>query len=164
MKVKELTLVSFLASIQYIVFVSFSYILYVEFITFTTVLFAMHFPKRDCVLASFLFTICYGLFQGFHMFNIMYIIIYPMYSYIIAKSQDYLNRHKKMLYGLCGFLSFLCGQIVQLPILITTKVHFSFLLLGFKTSMIQFFLSYFTCKICYSPLEKVLKHQRSRYL
>ena len=52
MKARELCFIAVIASIEAVVFTSFSFILYLECITFTIVVFAMTFQTRQAVLGA----------------------------------------------------------------------------------------------------------------
>jgi len=74
-----------------------------------------------------------------------------------------LNRHFLALVFTCGFLSFLTGQLVQLPfMLISEKITVIYVLMGLKTSLIQGFMSMALCAICYKPIAAVLNHMERR--
>ena len=143
MKARELCFIAVIASIEAVVFTSFSFILYLECITFTIVVFAMTFQTRQAVLGAVVFTILYSLFIGC--------------------SRKFLNRHFLALVFTCGFLSFLTGQLVQLPfMLISEKITVIYVLMGLKTSLIQGFMSMALCAICYKPIAAVLNHMERR--
>ena len=60
-------------------------------------------------------------------------------------------------------LSFLTGQLVQLPfMLISGKITAIYILMGLKTSLIQGFMSMALCAICYKPIAAVLNHMERR--
>ena len=93
----------------------------------------------------------------------MYCLIYPLYSLIVGCSRNFLNRHFFVLVFTCGFLSFLTGQLVQLPfMLISDKITLIYMLLGLKTSLIQGGMSMALCAICYKPIAAVLNHMERR--
>ena len=64
MKARELCFIAVIASIEAVVFTSFSFILYLECITFTIVVFAMTFQTRQAVLGAVVFTILNLSTQG----------------------------------------------------------------------------------------------------
>ena len=151
MKARELCFIAVIASIEAVVFTSFSFILYLECITFTIVVFAMTFQTRQAVLGAVVFTILNLSTQGVAPWSMMYCLIYPLYSHFLA------------LVFTCGFLSFLTGQLVQLPfMLISEKITVIYVLMGLKTSLIQGFMSMALCAICYKPIAAVLNHMERR--
>ena len=158
MKVKELCLIAIMASLEVVVFTSFSFVLYLECITLTIVLFAMVFPRRMACMSSFLFgRLNMILVQGITPWSIGYFLIYPVYSYGIASNRTYLSKHFLVLCGVCAFCSFLTGQLLQLPFLFFSKyVTFFYIIMGLKTSLIQGIVSFISCMILYKPIEKVL--------
>ena len=86
-----------------------------------------------------------------------------IYSLFIGCSRKFLNRHFLALVFTCGFLSFLTGQLVQLPfMLISEKITVIYVLMGLKTSLIQGFMSMALCAICYKPIAAVLNHMERR--
>jgi len=84
MKARELCFIAVIASIEAVVFTSFSFILYLECITFTIVVFAMTFQTRHAVLGAVVFTILNLSTQGVAPWSMMYCLIYPLYSLFIG--------------------------------------------------------------------------------
>ena len=79
----------------------------------------------------------------------MYCLIYPLYSLFIGCSRKFLNRHFLALVFTCGFLSFLTGQLVQLPfMLISGKITAIYILMGLKTSLIPVAYTHLTQALC----------------
>ena len=59
---------------------------------------------------------------------------------------------------LCGLLSFMTGQLLQLPyMLVSSKVTAFYLLAGLKTSLIQGGLSAVLCFVLFQPLRVALE-------
>ena len=71
MNVRELCFIAVIASIEAVVFTSFSFILYVECITFTIVLFAMTFSTKQAVLGAVAFTVLNLSVQGVTPWSLM---------------------------------------------------------------------------------------------
>ena len=117
MKAKELCYIAVMAAIESVVFTSFSFVLYLECITFTIVLFAMCFETKQAVLGAIVFSIVNLSIQGVTPWSMMYCLIYPLYSLFIGISKPFLQKHFWLLCFLCGCLSFLTGQLVQIPFL-----------------------------------------------
>ena len=82
MKARELCFIAVIASIEAVVFTSFSFILYLECITFTIVVFAMTFQTRQAVLGAVVFTILNLSTQGVAPWSMMYCLIYPLYIHL----------------------------------------------------------------------------------
>lgn len=157
MKAKELCYIAVMAAIEAVVFTSFSFILYLECITFTIVIFSMTFKTRQATLASLVFTIINLSVQGVTPWSMMYCIIYPIYSLLIGTMKPFLKKHFLLMTILCGFLSFLSGQLLQLPFMLAAgRVTLAYLLLGLKTSLIQGCLSMMLCFVCYKPVNAVV--------
>lgn len=163
MKTKELCYIAVIAAIESVVFTSFSFILYLECITFTILVFSMTFQTKQAVLGSVVFTIINLSIQGVTPWSIMYCLIYPTYSLCIGLSKNFIGKHLIILSLICGFLSFLSGQLLQLPfMLISENVTIIYILLGLKTSLVQGILSAGLCFICYQPVSLVLKRVGGR--
>ena len=161
LKVYDLCLVALLAGIEYVIFNSFSNILYLELITFTICLFALSFSKEMAILASILFGSIMLIFNGINFWNIMYIFIYPSYSLIIALLKKYLLKYEWLLCLICGFLSFLTGQLLQLPfMLFSQKLTILYVIMGLKTSLLQGAISFIACKILFKPCYNTLRKLR----
>lgn len=151
-------MIAVMAAIEQIVFTSFSFILYLECITFTIVVFAMVFQTKQAVLASVVFALLNFTIQGITLWTCMYLLIYPSYSLVIGVSKSFLQKHFFVLVFLCGFFSFLTGQLLQLPfMLFSSKITMLYILVGLKTSLIQMAMASTTCFLCYQPVYKVLK-------
>lgn len=155
-------MISILAAVEMVVFSCFSFVLYLECITFTIVAFAMAFPKRISITAAFIFGMLNMiLIQGVTPWSLCYLIIYPLYSWIIARAKPYLNNHFIGLCIVCGVLSFSTGQLLQIPFLLFSKYATIFYLIaGLKTSLIQGLLSFGSCMLLYKPVSKILERER----
>lgn len=158
MKPRELCYIAVMGAIEAVVFSSFSFILYLECITLTIVLFATIFPTRQAVLAAVVFTIINLSMQGVTPWSMMYCLIYPLYSLLLGWGKGYLSRHVILTAIVCGLLSFLTGQLVQLPFLLISKnITFLYMLMGLKTSLLQGMMSTACTLVCYRPLAAVLR-------
>lgn len=163
MRVKELCFIGVIAAIEFVVFTSFSFILYLEFITISIVLFAMCFQTRQAVMGAVVFGILNLCVQGVTPWSMMYLFIYPVYSLLIGVLKGYLKKHFILLCLLCGILSFLTGQLVQLPFLmISDTITILYIIIGLKTSLIQGSMAAISCFICYKPIASVLKEIERR--
>lgn len=146
-----------MAAAMVCIFQVFAQILYLEMITFTIVVFACNMPKKEAVLACVIFGLCNMLFMGINPWTLLYVLIYPSYAWLIARLQTYWKCHPLALCLCCGFLSFLCGQLLDLPyLLFGGTITILYLLMGFKTSLIQGILSFLVCLFLYEPLSKRL--------
>ncbi len=159
MKARKLTRIAIMACIEQVVFGSFSEILYLECITLTLVLFALVFEWKEAVLAAVVFGFLNILLkQGVTPWSMMYLIIYPCYSALVGSLKKTLLKHFSLIVVLTGFLSFLTGQLLQLPFLLfSKKMTLLYLILGLKTSLIQGGLSAAACLLLFHPLFRVLQ-------
>lgn len=158
MTVKTLTRIAIMASIQSAIFTIFSQVLYLEGITLTICLFACVFKKEEAVLASFIFAMVNMLVQGITIWTMMYVLIYPTYSFILASFKRFWLSKPMALVLMCGFLSFLTGQLMDLPFIVFAKeITVFYIILGLKTSIIQGCLSALMCLLIFDPCLKVLQ-------
>lgn len=158
MKARELCYIAVIAAIESVVFTSFSFVLYLECITLTIVLFAMTFETRQAVLGAVVFTIVNLCMQGITPWSMMYCFIYPAYSLFIGISKQFFHKHFLLLCIVCGCLSFLTGQLLQIPfLLVSSKITLLYIITGLKTSLLQGCLSGLCCMFCYQPIYAVLK-------
>ncbi len=163
MKARELCFVAVIGAIEAVVFTSFSFILYLECITFTVLVFSMTFQRKQAVLGAVVFTIINLTMQGVTPWSMMYCLIYPIYSLLIGSCRNFLDKHFICAVLVCGLLSFLTGQLVQLPfMLISGKITLIYIVLGLKTSLIQGAMSAAFCFVCYKPVVSVLKRLEGR--
>lgn len=153
MKVHQLTRIAFMAAIMVCVFQLCSNILYLELITFTIVLFACVFPKKTAIASCIVFALLNMMVMGITLWTLLYLMIYPLYAWIIAFWKSFLMKHPLCLCMICGCLSFLCGQLLDLPFLLFGKqATIVYILMGLKTSLIQGILSFITCLLLFDPL------------
>ncbi len=91
--------------------------------------------------------------MGITLWTLLYLMIYPLYAWIIASWKLFLMKHPLCLCIVCGCLSFLCGQLLDLPFLLFGKqATLVYVLMGLKTSLIQGILSFVTCMLLFDPL------------
>lgn len=158
MTVRSLTRIAIMASIQCVVFTMFSQILYLEGITFVVCLFACVFERKEVVFASLIFALVNMLIQGFTIWTMMYALIYPSYSFIVATFKNVWLNNRVGIIILCGVLSFATGQLMEIPFLLFSKAATVFyIVLGLKTSIVQGCLSAMMCLLIFDPCLKVLQ-------
>jgi len=157
MSVKRLVTIAFIAAIQYVCFTSFTIVLYLEVITFITISFAMVFPRNDVVMASVVFAIINMFTMGVNPWTFMYLLIYPLYSLIIASISSILYKRFYLLVILSGILSFLTGQLVQIPFMLFSKnITIYYILAGLRVSIPQGLIAATVCYLLFKPLNIVL--------
>ncbi len=161
--VRELWVISIMACSEAVLFTVFSQVLYLEGITMTVHLFSCVFDCRTPFLAAVVYGFVNMLFHGVTPWTMIYLLIYPVYTLIIYGCRA-LIAHRVVLWSvLCGFLSFLTGQLLQLPFLLVSKtVTAIYLLIGLKTSLIQGCLSAVLCFLLFQPLRDVLERIERR--
>lgn len=138
MKTRELTHIALLACIMYVGFVSFSSVLYLEVITVITVLIGVTFKLKESLMASLVFAMINLLTNGIFPWTIMYLILFPCFSFLSYALRNLLIKSHVTQILICFLFSFLLGQLVDLPfMLFSGKVTMLYLLLGLKTSLIQ---------------------------
>ncbi|MDD3027160.1 MAG: cytochrome B [Erysipelotrichaceae bacterium] len=156
---KKMALIAILGCVQYVSFMSFSFIPYLEVITSITVCFAMVFSTRDAFLGSLIFGSVYLLTTGITPWGSMYFFIYPAYSLIIGATRPILKRHFLILCLVSGLFSFATGQLLQLPFIIFSKqVTLLYMLLGLQVSLGQFALTFCFMFLTYRRFEAVLTY------
>ncbi len=161
--VKELCVISIMACIEAVMFTMFSQVLYLEGITLTVLLFACVFQCRTAFLAAVVYGFVNMVFHGITPWTMMYLLIYPVYTLIVCGCKRWISHRVALWAILCGFLSFLTGQLLQLPFLLVSKtVTAIYLLTGLKTSLIQGCLSAVLCFLLFQPLRDVLERIERR--
>ena len=161
--VKELCVISIMACIEASVFNLFSQILYLEGITLTVVLFASVFKRRTAVLAAIVYGSVNMVINGITPWSVMYLLIYPSYSLFVSAVNPIVKHHLIPWCCICAFLSFLTGQLLEIPfLLVSEKVTIFYLLTGLKTSLIQGGLSAVLCFLTFQPLRAVLERIERR--
>lgn len=164
MNVRQMAHMALMAAILYAVFQAFSNILYLEMITFTILCFAHVFTRKEVVVSCILFACIQILLNGLTLWNIAYLLIFPVYGWIFSKSRRILKKHGFANALLAGFFSFLTGQLVDLPFLLFSKtVTMLYMLMGLKTSLIQGCLTFIVTLFLWEPVTHVLEriqHER----
>ena len=142
MKASQLTRIAVMACLQYVVFTMFSQILYLEAVTLITLLFAVVFSLRESMLASAVFALINMLTRGLLPWTIMYLLLFPCYSFTAYHLRSLLISRNEWTICICFLFSFLLGQLTDLPFLLFSgKITMIYMLMGLKTSLIQGFLS-----------------------
>ncbi len=138
MKAREITRISALATLIYIVYLLGSNILYVELVNFMVMLYATSIKKRDAVYAVLIFCFLVVLTKGFGLWSIMYFVVFISYVFIYNLVS---SKTKNVSYYIvtASILSFLCGTLLQIPYMITAgltkEALITYMLLGFKVSI-----------------------------
>ena len=163
LSVKEVCVISIMACIEAVVFTVFSQVLYLEGITLTVMLFAAVFKKRTAFLAAVVYGFVNMVLNGVTPWTFMYLLVYSSYTLIVCALKPVLKNHLIGWCILCGMLSFLTGQLLEIPyLLISKKVTAIYLLTGLKTSLIQGGLSAVLCFLTFRPLRGVLERIERR--
>lgn len=158
MSVKQLCKIAIMACIEQVVFSSFTEILYLECITLTIVSFALVFKREEAFLAAIVFGFL-NMFvkQGVTPWSIMYLLVYPTYTLFVSCLKRFLIKHRGLIAPVCGFLSFLTGQLLQLPfMLVSKKITMLYIIAGLKTSLIQGAISCIACWLLFPKIYQVL--------
>lgn len=138
MTTRDMVLCAILGAIQFVAFSSLSYVMYLEVITLCTFVIAMSFSTKQAVIGSLIFTLVNMFIKGVNPWNALYVVVYPSYSLIVGMNKERLKKRKLYPILLCGFFSFLTGQILQLPFLLFSKqVTVLYLILGLQVSIPQ---------------------------
>lgn len=159
MSVRLLVRSAVLGALELVVFTAFSGILYLEAVTLTVVSVACCLDRRTAVLSSVCFCVLNMLLiQGVTPWSLMYLGVYPVYSLIVRRlCRQGMDRLKAA--ALTGVLSFLTGQILQIPWLLFSGVLAAgYLLVGLQTSLVQGALSAAMAWVLFEPLCRVLRH------
>lgn len=160
MSVKEMTRVSLLATLLFIIYSCGSLIMYVELFNFTVLLYSVTLPKKQSFLIVLLFCFLLILVYGLQLWTVMYGVVFPIYTVIYHSIGKRLNSE----YGLAilGFiLAFLCGTLIDLPFMVmsgmTWKALWIRLLLGFQVSLGNGLSTFLATLFLYNPLSKIIK-------
>lgn len=157
MSTRQLTRTAIMAAVLYAIFRMFADILYLELITFSLLLFALVFERREVIAAAGIFALLQLLLHGIMLWNIGYLIIFPTYALLFSLSRNWLRKHEGIIPFYCACFSFLCGQLVDLPFLLfDARVTMLYVLMGMKTSLIQAGLTFIAALFLYEPLFHVL--------
>lgn len=166
MKTKELTITAMLCMIMYGAFILFSQVLYLEAITFVTILMAVIFPLKITLTASICFGLIHILLNGLFPWTIMYMILFPLYTFIAYNLRNQIIKSELFQVIICFLFSFLLGQLVELPfVLFSGKATWLYLLVGLKTSLIQGFISVLLANFLFTQAyDRINKYIRGKQL
>ena len=160
MSIKEMTRVSLLATLLFIIYSCGSWMMYVELFNFTILLYGVNLPKKQSFLAVLLFCILLILVYGLQLWTIMYVLVFPTYTWIY----HLIGRRLKSEYSLAilGFiLAFLCGTLIDLPFIMlsgmTWKALWIRLLLGFQVSLGNGLSTFLATLFLYQPLSTIIQ-------
>lgn len=157
MNVKTICINSMLGALLFAIYFTFSQILYLEFVTFTIILFAMCLPKYNSVIVTVIFVFLVWFAYGIGTWSMMYMIIYPGFSYLFCLSRKRIKNNLWLLAS-CGFImGLLAGNLVDLPFLLIAKeITPIYILLGLQTTLTQAAIAAISIIILYEPLSNVL--------
>ena len=163
MTTRQLTRITMMACLMMAIFEIFANILYLELITFTILVFALTFPRKEVVSAAALFAVLHMLMAGITPWSIGYLIMYPIYACCFSYAGNWLLAHPRWIPLTCGIASLLAGQLMDLPFLLfSTKVTIFYIITGLKTSLIQGTLSFLATLFLWEPVVNVLKQIRQK--
>lgn len=160
---RQMTKIAFMGASMICVFRLCADILYLELITFTIVLYASVFKRNETILACVVFAALNICLTGLTPWSLLYMMVYPTYAWILSHMKPLFSRYPFTLYLTCGILSFLTGQILDLPFLLFGKhITIAYWLMGLKTSLIQGFCSFLACLLLYDPLYRRLSQIQTK--
>lgn len=167
MSTKQLVRISIMGCIQFISFYLFADILYLEAITIVTIVFALVFSKKESILGSIVFCLLNIILkQGLTTWSFMYLIIYPLYSLLIGSLRNTLIKSKIRIVVLCFVLSFMTGQLLQIPYMLISKhITIYYIIFGLKTSLIQATITASVCliinEVLINTLNKIIRRNKT---
>lgn len=160
MTAKELTRTALLGVFLYIVYYIGSFGLYIELVSFVLVLYGTTLKTRVAYFATVLFAILVMLTKGIGLWSIMYLIMYPQYILLYAGLAK-ITKNKILYYILAAVLSFLGGNIIGIPYLLTGGLHGYALLInvlmGFQVTLGNSACTVVACIFLYDTLNNLLK-------
>ncbi len=156
MTIKKLSLNAILASLLFVVYLTFSQILYLEFLTFSIILISLNVPRKDAILIVVTFVILVWLVYGINLWSLMYLIIYPGFAFLISVSKKIIKKSEYYV-AITGFtFALLAGNLIDLPfILFSKELTLIYLVLGFKTTLVQAVICFTTILIIYQKFESL---------
>lgn len=164
MRTKELTRIAFMAAMEYVVFMMFSSVLYLEAITLILVLFATTFSLKESLTASLTCNLLLMIQYGVHTWTIGYLLAFTLQTLTSYSCKKWLLSSTWFCIPFCFLLSFLLGTCIDLPfLLISDAITYLYLIMGFKTSLIQAIITAFEACFLFQPLQKVLIQLKGTY-
>jgi len=162
-KTRKLTRDALLGAFLFVIMKSLSNILYVEAITISVVTIALVFDLSDSLLSSLTFAFLMLMITGVSTWNLMYALIYPLYTLLTYLLKKPLLAHKYLLTPYCFLLAFLTGQLLDLPfILINSTVGMFYIITGLKTSLIQGIIVAVETTLIFEPMYNALSKIKER--
>ena len=153
MSVKKLCANAMLAALLFTVYFLFSQILYLEFVTFTVIVYAMNLPKLNSLWVVIGFVSLVWLIYGIGIWSIMYMIIYPLFVIIIRLLRRLLSKSLYFIAIFAFFMGLFIGNLIDLPFLLfSPALTMAYLLIGFKTTLVQGGIAFLVILLLYEPL------------
>jgi len=157
MSIKGITANAMLAGMLFAVYFCFSQILYLEFVTFTVILLALTLPKYNSLWVVITFVLLVWLVYGISLWSVMYIFIYPLFTIVLKLLSPILRKSIYYVAGIAFIMGLLVGNLVDLPFLLFSKeVTMMYVIIGFKTTLVQGVIASISVLIMYEPLAKQL--------
>ncbi len=158
MSIKRLCANAVLAALLFAVFFMFSQILYLEFVTLTIILLALNIPKYNSIWIVTTFVVLVWLVYGLSLWSFMYIIIYPGFTLLLKALKPLLSKSVYFI-AIFGFLmALLAGNLIDLPFLLFSKeITLFYVLMGFRTTLIQGGIAFLAVLFLYEPLAASLQ-------
>jgi len=153
MSIKRLCANAMLACLLFSVYFMFSQILYLEFVTFTIILFCLNIPKWDSIWIITTFVLLIWLVYGISMWSFMYIIIYPLFALLLKLFKKLLSKSIYYVAIFAFIMALLVGNLIDLPMLLFSKaITIAYIIIGFKTTLIQGGIAFVLILLVYEPL------------
>ena len=160
---KRYARIAIMASFYFATFFAFSNILYLEAITLMVVCVGLVFDFNDAFLSAVIFGFLLVLYFGPTPWSIMYLAIYPLYSFLSSKLKKILLKSQVLLTIFGALLSFSTGMLLDLPFILVSKtVTMLYILSGLKTSIIQGAITAVEFILVSEPLLKALTKIKER--
>lgn len=165
MSAKKIVFVSLCACICVISKEMLSFLPNIELVTFLLMIYSLVFPVSFSLLVSILFVCIEVLLYGVGIWNISYIIAWPLlvgityiFKHILAKNKDYM--------ALCsGAFGLSFGTLCALPYLFIGGFHtfFSYILSGLLFDVVHMTGNYIIMLLLFDPMYKLIKQIYKKY-
>ena len=154
---KKLARIALSGAFLFCTFYAFSNIIYLEAITLMVIAIALSYDTKDALLSCLVFGCLLFMLQGPTLWNLAYVVIYPVYSLLTSLLKPFLRKHNIAIV-LWGFiLAFSTGILLDLPFMLVNKtVTIVYIITSFKTSFIQGVLCSIEIITILEPITKIL--------
>jgi len=114
MNTKMVVRIAVLSAILCVIQLMISYLPNIEFVTLLLIVFSLHLPLKEGIWICIVFSTMQGLLYGFHLWTLMYYVIWSFYCVIVYVLKNRLDNWVKVAV-LASVFGFAFGSLHSIP-------------------------------------------------